>query len=374
MKIVVNTQCLIKNKLEGLGMFSFETLKRITQQHPEHQFIFVFDRKWDNQFIFSDNIKPVILYPPSRHPFLWHLRFDYLFPILISKYKPDLFLSTDGWMPINTNVKTVNVIHDINFEYYPKDLPFWYRKYYRYYFPRFAKKATRLATVSEYSRSDIAKKYNIPENKIDVLYNGCSDNFFPIPKSEQENIRLKYSDNKPYFVFVGSIHPRKNLANLFKAFDLFKNQQLSSIKLLIVGEKRWWTEEMNLIFQNMFFKNDVVFTGRVDSTELNKIIGSAIAMTYVSYFEGFGIPILEAFNCGTPLITSNITSMPEIAGDAALFTDPFSPGSIADAMKKISNNEVLRNDLVQKGYKRKELYNWDKSASLLWNCIEKAVE
>jgi len=369
MKIVVNTQCLIKNKLEGLGIFSFETLKRITCQHPEHQFVFVFDREWDSKFIFSDNIKPVILFPPSRHPFLWHLRFDHLFPFLLSKHKADLFLSTDGWMPIHTKVKSVNVIHDINFESYPKDLPFWYRNYYRFYFPRFAKKATRLATVSEYSKSDIAKKYNIPLNKIDVVYNGCSEDFFSIPEIEQEKVRKKYSQNCPYYVFVGSLHPRKNLANLFKAFDLFKYQQLSNIKLLIVGEKRWWTEEINQIFENMLFKNDIVFTGRVDTADLNKIIASAMAMTYVSYFEGFGIPIIEAFNCGTPL-----TSMPEIAGDAALFIDPFSPDSIVDAMKKIFNNQALRENLIEKGNLRKDFFNWEKSANLLWKCIEKAVE
>jgi glycosyltransferase involved in cell wall biosynthesis len=373
MRIVVNAQCLIKDKLEGLGWFSYEVLKRITTQHPEHEFIFVFDRKWDPEFIFSKNIKPVILRPPSRHPFLWLLRFNILFPFLLLRYKADLFLSPDGWIPLYTGVKTVNVIHDLNFEHYPQDLPFWYRNYYRKYFPRFARRATRLATVSEYSKADIVSKYHVPAEKIDVVYNGCNESFRPIGPLQQDNTRWQFCFNQPYFVFVGSLHPRKNLINLFKAFDIFKNRTDSSIKLVIVGEKRWWTEEIDRTYENLKYKDDVIFTGRVDENMLNRIIGSALAMTYVSYFEGFGIPILEAFHCETPLITSGVTSMPEIAGDAALFVDPFSPESISEAMLQIATNESLRSKLIVKGRIQKENFSWQRSSELLWNCVEKAM-
>lgn len=374
MKIVVNTQCLIKGKLEGLGWFSYETLKRITTQHPEHQFVFVFDRPWDQSFIFSDNIKPIILYPPSRHPFLWHIRFNELFPFILFKHKADLYLSTDGWMPLHTKVKTVNVIHDLNFEYYPKNLPFWYRNYYRMYFPRFARKATRLATVSEYSKADIVTKYKVAAEKIDVVYNGCNELYQPASPDIKKTTIQKYSNGRPYFVFVGSLHPRKNLINLFKAFELFKEKQHSDIKLLIVGGKKWWTKEINSTCENMLYKEDVHFTGHLNPAEMNTIIGSALAMTYVSYFEGFGIPILEAFYCETPLITSNVTSMPEIAGDAALLADPFSVDSIANAMLEIANNEPLRQELVAKGRIRRQEFNWRNSADKLWKCVEKAAE
>jgi glycosyltransferase involved in cell wall biosynthesis len=374
MKIVVNAQCLIKNKLEGLGWFSYETLRRITTQHPEHEFIFVFDRPFDHQFVFSENVRPVILYPPSRHPFLWQLRFDILFPSLLRKYKADLYLSTDGWMPLFTKVKTVNVIHDLNFEHFPDNLPFWYRQYYRFYFPRFARKSTRLATVSEFSKNDIVSRYKVSRDKIDVVYNGCNENYRPTGPLQIDNTRWKYTNHEPYFVFVGSLHPRKNLINLFKAFDIFKARNSNSIKLLIVGEKRWWTEKINRVYQNMLYRHEVVFTGRVDPVELNKIIGSALAMTYVSFFEGFGIPIVEAFNCETPLITSNTTSMPEIAGDAAILVNPISADSIAEAMAKIAFDEKLRKELIAKGRIRREDFSWQKSADKLWNCIEKAVE
>lgn len=374
MRIVVNAQCLLKDKLEGLGWFSYEVLKRLTTQHPEHTFIFIFDRKWDSSFIFAENVKPFILPPPSRHPFLWFLRFHILFPLLLIRLRADLYLSTDGWMPLCTRIKTVNVIHDINFEYFPKDLPFWYRFYYQFFFPRYARKCTRLATVSEYSKTDISQKYKVPLSKIDVVYNGCNENFVPIGKLQQENTRWEYCFNEHYFVFVGSLHPRKNLINLFKAFDIFKTNTKKDIKLLIVGQKRWWTEEINTVYDNLAHKDDIVFTGRVDEGKLHRIIGSSLAMTYVSYFEGFGIPILEAFNCDTALITSNVTSMPEIAGNAALFVDPFSPESIAVAMTQIATNESLRQELISKGRIQRQKFSWQKSANLVWECIQKTIK
>ncbi len=373
MKIVVNTRLLIKDKLEGIGWFTYETLKRITQQHPEHDFYFVFDRKFDSSFIFSDNITPIVAAPQARHPFLFYLWFEYSIPKVLKKINPDLFLSPDGYLSLSAKTKSLSVIHDLNFEHYPEDLPFLVRKYYRYFFPKFAKKANRIATVSEYSKMDIIKQYEISKDKIDVVYNGANEIYKKVTNDEKKITLEKYSKNKPYFVFVGALHPRKNLTNLFKAFDKFKKIHSSEIKLLIVGEKKWWTYEMKSIYEQMQFKDDVIFCGRLSPEELQKVIGSAISMTYVSYFEGFGIPILEAFYCDTPVITSNVTSMPEIAGDAALLVDPFSVDDIVDAMLQISSNNNLRNDLILKARERRKKFTWQKTADRLWMSIEKCL-
>ena len=124
----------------------------------------------------------------------------------------------------------------------------------------------------------------------------------------------------------------------------------------------------------MRFANDVVFSGRLNADELMQVLGASLALTYVSYFEGFGIPIVEAFRCGIPVITSNVTSMPEVAGDAALLVDPFQPVSIAGAMKKLAEDESLQNDLIQKGQARKNEFTWQRTADLLWESIEKAIK
>ncbi|MCD6112307.1 MAG: glycosyltransferase family 4 protein [Bacteroidales bacterium] len=371
MEIVVNTRLLIKNKLEGIGWFSYETLKRITNQHKEHHFIFLFDRYFDEEFIFSENITPIVLSPQARHPFLYYIWFEYSVNSILKKLKPDLFLSPDGYLSLSSKVKSLAVFHDLNFEHYPKDLPWLERKYYRYYFPKFAKKACRIATVSEYSKNDINKLYNIPKSKIDVVYNGANEKYTPLQENEKIETREKYSGSKEYFLFVGALHPRKNLTNLFKAFDDFKRNYSSDTKLLIVGNKKWWTYEIRKTYENMQFKDDVIFCGRLSTEDLHKVIASALALTYVSYFEGFGIPVVEAFYCNTPVITSNVTSLPEIAGDAALIVDPFSVSQISDAMMKIAKDENLRSNLISKSNIRKKEFSWQKSSEKLWASIEK---
>ncbi len=374
MEIVVNTRLLLKNKLEGIGWFTFETLKRITQNHPDDHFIFLFDRNFDEEFLFSENVTPLILSPPARHPFLFYWWFEFSVANFLNKFKPDLFLSPDGYMSLKANCKQLAVIHDLNFAHYPNDLPFLVRKYYNYFFPKFAHKATRIATVSQFSKNDIINQYNIKATTIDVVYNGCNSVFKPVSENVQNATKQKYTAGCDYFVFVGALHPRKNISRLFQAFDKFKNTESSSVKLVIVGEKYYWTSEIKRTYLNMQHKNDVVFTGRLAADELKNVIASALAMTYVPYFEGFGIPILEAFNCETPLITSNVTSMPEIAADAALLVDPFSVESIANAMLYIYKDEDMRNVLIEKGKKRKLDFSWDKTADALWNSILKTVD
>jgi len=374
MKIAVNTRLLLKNKLEGIGWFTYETLSRITRQHKEHQFYFIFDRSFSDEFIFSDNITPVVIYPQARHPFLYYLWFEYSIPHVLKKIQPDLFFSPDGYLSLSTKVKSMHVIHDLNFEYYPQDLPFLERKNYKYFFPRYARKANRIATVSEFTKNDIIKLYGIPPEKIDVVYNGANEDFHPLSESEKKLVRAKYSQGKPFFIFVGALHPRKNLVNLFKAYDSFSNSNSEGIKLIIVGEKMWWTKEIKAAYEKMNHKDDVIFSGRLGFNELTKVVGSAVALTYVSYFEGFGIPIMEAFYAGIPVITSNVTSMPEVAGNAALLIDPFSIDSITLALKKVSSDENLRNVLIAKGDERKKLFTWQKSADRLWDSMEKAIQ
>ena len=373
MNIAVNTRLLLHNRLDGIGWFMYETLKRITVQHPEHKFIFIFDRKYSDEFIFSNNIKPVITYPQARHPLLWYLYFDWGIPPVLNYHNANLFLSPDGWLSLNTNVPSIPVIHDLNFEHYPEFIPYHVRQYYYYFFHRFAKKAKRIATVSEFTKQDIIKRYKINENLIDVVYNGSNEKYAPISNEGKDIIRKKYTNNCQYFLFIGTIHPRKNLKNLILSFDKFKSSFSSNVKLLVVGEKKWWTKDIKTVYNQILYKDDIIFVGRIPDIELKNIIGSAIAMMYVSYFEGFGIPILEAMYCDVPVITSNTSSMPEIGGDAAIYIDPFSIDSITEAMLKIYNDESLRNDLIIKGQIRRNNFSWNKSADKLWNTIEKVM-
>lgn len=374
MIIAVNTRLLLKDKLEGIGRFTYETLKRITTNHPEHIFIFIFDRKYDKEFVFNNNIIPVIIPPQSRHPLLWYIYFEYSIPYVLKKYEADVFLSMDGWTCLNTKVKTLNVVHDLHYERYPEFLPYLVKRYYQYFFPKFIKKADRICTVSDFSKSEIMNTYKLSADKIDVVYNGSRSYFIPTSDPEQQKIKQKYTDGKDYFLFIGPIHPRKNPENLINAFIKFKDTSNSKIKLVMVGYKMWKNMDIPEKIRNNKYSNDIIFTGRVSSKELHLVTGAAFALTYVSFYEGFGIPILEAMSCNIPVIASKNSSMPEVGGRAVMYIDPSSVDSISEAMLRMYENPELRNSLVEKGNNQVERFSWDRSAHILWKSITTTVE
>ncbi|HCT29171.1 MAG TPA: glycosyltransferase family 1 protein [Bacteroidales bacterium] len=373
MRIAVNTRFLLKDRLEGIGWFTYETMKRITNEHPEHEFFFLFDRAYDNEFVFANNVKPIVLNPQARHPFLWYIWFEHSVRRFLEKNSIDIFISTDGYISLKTKTPQVAVIHDINFFHYPQALPFLTRKYYNYFFPKFAYKSTRIATVSEFSKQDISKSYGVSPDKIDVAMNGANELYKPLTNLEILATRNNLTNGKPYFLFVGAFNPRKNLTRLLQAFDLFKEKTQSDIKLVIVGDKMYGTSTMIKVYNSMVYKDDVVFTGRLQVDTLRMVVGSTFAMTYVSYYEGFGIPLLEAMKCDIPIVASNCTSIPEVVGDAALYVDPFSIVSISEGMEKVFYDESLREKLVKNARLQREKFSWNFTAHALYSCILRAV-
>lgn len=261
-------------------------------------------------------------------------------------------------------------IHDINFAHRPKDLPWLKAKYYNHYFPKFAKRAKRIVTVSYFSKEDINRTYKIDSDKVDVVYNGVNTSYTPTPEVENFKTKQVYSNGKDYFLFIGSLHPRKNICGLLRAFDAFRTSVDSEIKLLIVGESMFKTSDIELTYEGMRYKDDVVFTGRLNNEELHHVLGASLALTFVPYFEGFGIPVIEAMNAGVPVICSNTTSLPEVGGNAVLYVDPFSLSQIKDAMIRIYQEKDLRELLIEKGFVQKEKFSWDKTAELLWGSIQ----
>lgn len=369
MRIAVNTRLLLKGKLEGIGWYTHETLKRIVNRHPEHQFLFFFDRPYDPSFLFGDNVTPVVFPPQARHPVLFYAWFEFGVPYMLRKHKADLFLSTDGLMSLKTKVPTCLVMHDLAFEHYPEHLKGSHKYYYRKYSPLFARKAKRIVTVSEFSKKDISERYHIPADKIDVSYNGAHDHYKPLSWQERDEVKRKYADNCEYFVFAGALHPRKNVVNLLKAFVAFKKRQRSNMKLVIVGRLAWNYDEIEEMKQEMAFKDEVKWVGYLDVAELSKVIGGAYALVYASLFEGFGIPILEALQCNVPAIISNTSSMPEVGGAAALLVDPKDHTDIADKMEKLYKDEALRSQLIAAAPAQVEKFNWDKTATALWDSM-----
>jgi len=369
MRIGVNTRLFVKGKMDGIAWFTYEIFKRIVTQHPEHEFVFFFDRPYDPDFIFAENVKPVIVHPQARHPFLWYLFFEIGIKKKLKKEKIDLFISPDGWICLGTDIKTINVIHDLNFEHNTSFVSFLKQKYYTYFFPRFAKKADHIITVSEFSKTDIVNLYHIDKEKISIVYNAASDDFFEVDEQTKKQTQQRLTNSTPYFVFVGSAHKRKNVERIMQAFDQFREKH-DQYKFVFAGSNKYWDKDIRKTYSQLKHKSDIVFTEYISTTEMNRVVSSALALVYPSLFEGFGVPIVEGFAAHVPVITSNVTSMPEIAGEAALLVNPFSIEEIVDAMEKMATDEMLRKKLITLGTERNRNFSWDKSAQQFWKVIQ----
>ena len=357
--------------MEGFGWYTYEVVKRIVQNHPEHSFILFFDRPVDPKFNFGANATEVVIGPQARHPFLYLIWFEFSLLKAMKKHEIDVLFSPDGSLSLFSNVPQIHVIHDLNFEHFHKDLTWLVRWYYRTFFQKYAEKEKKIITVSNASKNDISKTYNIDESKIIVAWNGASELFNPISNVDKDQF-LTQNGLGNYFLFVGSLHPRKNVQRLTNAFEKFqKENNFPEIDLVIVGQPMWKGHKIQL---SEFVKSKIRFTGHLSQTDLVKYISSAFALTYVPYFEGFGIPLVESMRCGVPILSGNRTSLPEIAGEAAIYCDPFDEDQIADGMKNLFLDSDLRTRLSENGLNRSKLFSWDITAQEVWKVIEAEIQ
>ena len=378
MHIAVNTRFLLPgDQLEGIGRFSFETLTHLVAQHPAVTFHFLFDRPYDPRYVLGPNVVPHVLGPPARQALLFVAWFEGAVAWWLARHRPAAFLSLDGFTTLNTRVPRVTVIHDLAFEHFPQDVGIFPRTYYHFFMPRFVRASRQLVAVSEATKADIVQTYGIAPAKISVAYNAPAALFQPQSATVQQEIRQRFSQGQPYFLFVGALQPRKNLGHLLRAFDEFKTAggaAVAEAQLLIVGRKAWKAGPILDAYQQMRHPAAVQFTGRVADADLAGLYAAALATVYVPYFEGFGIPIVEAQASGCPVLTSNLSSMPEVAGEGgALLADPYDAASIAAGLARLWQEPDLRQRLIVQGHANLRRFSWARSAEVLWAAVEKAV-
>ena len=367
--LVVNARLLLPNSTEGIARFATEVLRRMAQHHPEVHFSFLFDRPFSAEFIFESNVVPYVVSPPARHPLLWYWWFHHSTPRKIRSLHPDAYFSPELYLCPGLAIPKVAVFHDVAYEHYPEilsPLDGWYlRRYSRLY----QAAADHILTVSAFNRHDIHAVYGTPLDKLSVAYNGVSEDFAPLPAEQQAATRQRFSQGDPYFLFVGTIQPRKNLGRLLKAFDRFKAEVSSPLRLLIVGKPGFNHQALRDTYEQMQHKRAVTFTGHVSRQDLIALYASALALTYVPIYEGFGLPIVEAMRAGTPVLCSSASAMPEIYGEAAYAVDPQSEAQIAEGMTALYRDRGLRTRLVAAGRVRQAQFTWDQTYEAVWRVI-----
>lgn len=362
MNIGVNARLLLGLNMEGIARFTYETTYKMALDHPNDSFFLFFDRNVAIDFGFPENVHNVIVPLQARHPFLWHTWFEYLLPYYFKKYQIDVFYSTDGYLSLSTQVPTLLVVHDLAYLYYPSHIAKLSLKHYQYFIPRYIKKAKAIISVSQFVKNDIIHHFKTPEDKISVAYNAIN-----APKSNKLD-SLSSEITKPYFIYVGSLNPRKNIVRLIDAFDTFNGDVDHKFTLVLAGRLAWKSKEIK---EKIDQSPHVIHLGEISETNKYILLKNALALVYISLFEGFGIPILEAMMSGIPVITSSISSMPEVAGDAAICVDPKNTTEIAEAMKQIATQPNVRAALIAKGNKRYRDFSWANSANIIYNQLVK---
>lgn len=362
LRVAINTRLLLPGTLEGIGYYVQELCRRLPELLPEARFLFCFDRPFDPRLVAHPRVEGTVILPPTRDPLLWKIWFDYRIPGVLRRWRADVFLSLDGYCSLRTDVAQVMVLHDIAFAHYRDHLPARVQRYYEHYVPLFLEKAAHVITVSDFVRHDLHHRYSTPLKKISVAGNGVKPIFRPAAAEDIVRIREQYTAGAPYLFYLGAVHPRKNIAALIGAYTCFRRQAPYAVPLLLGGRFAWQHDAVKAAYRDSEFKRDIHFLGYLPEAEIGRVMSGALAMVYPSLSEGFGVPLLEAMHAEVPVLCSHATSLPEVAGPAALTFDPHSRKDMAAAMMRIVTDAALRRQLIDLGRTQRKRYSWQQTA------------
>lgn len=362
MRIGIDISPLIKIKT-GIGYYTYYLLESLLKIDKENQYYLYSNQEIKADFLNYQNVNFRFFKKLKIRRLAWQ---QILLPYQIKKDKIEIFHSPSYFLPIiSPPIPMIITIHDLSILIYPQKIKKSLRKFIDPYLLIFsAQKAKKIIADSESTKKDIIKILRIPAEKIEVIY---------LAAQKQEVNFLESPFSFPYILFVGTLEPRKNIVNLIEAFKILKNTTKLPHRLVIAGMKGWQYQEIFKKVKESKLDKEVIFTGYIPAEELPAYYKNADVFVYPSSYEGFGLPPLEAMNYGTPVVTSNVSSLPEVVGDAALLINPQSPGEIADALKNILTNPKLKNDLIKCGFKQAEKFQWEKTAQKTLQIYRKSV-
>lgn len=372
MKIIINIKLLL-NDISGSNSFPpCDIINELIDKKQEYEFIIVADRIHAMRFSKWKNVSTIVISKSIRHPMLWKWWHDVKLPAILKKNKADVFVSFNGFCSLTTPVPQCVLLHDLSFLYHTSLIKKSYLFFYKRYLPKFLQKANAIVTSSSFLKTEISALYKINPEKIDVIQAAAGEIFYPLNEKGKEEIRIKYSDGKNYFLCIATFHHTKNLITLLKAFSAFKKMQKSNWKLVLTEDLHTTNKKITESLKTYKYRDDVVLTGIVTDEELVKLIGSAYVLIDPYHWNGLDITVLNAMKCHVPVITSNTTAIQELTGGIALYADPVDHKDIADKMMMLYKDETLRSSLAEKGRAVVEKYSCTVTAEHLWQSILKA--
>ncbi len=354
----------------GITQYTLNLIRALAAVDQENTYI-ILQKRADQRVIASQsNFRRVHLWTPAHHPLEQYL----LSVELLAHHNVDLIHWTDFIPPLYSHRPNVITVHDLAFLLYPHFLTRDSAKYYGL-IDQAVRRADHIIAVSEATKRDLVRLTGTPPKKITVIYEAAEPIYTPIQDQDALiDIRSRYHLPDQYILFVGTIEPRKNLKTLIRAFDLLRTNYKTPAHLVIVGKQGWLYEDVYQLIEELGRQNEIHFLGRVPTADLPLLYNAAQMLVLPSFYEGFGLPPLEAMACGIPVIVSNISAMPEVVGDAALRVEPEDVEGFAVAMNRLLTEADLRADMIAKGRKRAKCFSWQRAALETIDVYQKVVK
>ncbi len=377
MKIALDVRTITPTR-SGVGNYVLHLLRGLERVAPQHQF-FLVGQAGNFQTLGRDLPEPgsalCTRLSHESHPLgdLWeHL----WLPGALDRSGVDVLHGPATLVPLTSSRHaSVVTIHDLVAFLFPDTIPHKYALYMRWLIRRVVHRADHIISVSQNTKDDLVQVLGIAPEKITVVHEAATSRFQPVEDPMAlETVRRRYGIDRPFFYHLGNIEPRKNLVRLIKAFLKVRSQRPGQVKLVISGQKGWLTNKIFRTLGPMDYGEDIIFTGYLPTGDLPLLMNASLAFVFPSLYEGFGLPVLEAMCCGTPVITSNISSLPEIVGGAAVLVDPYDERAIAGGMARVLDDADLRARLRRKGIERARGFSWERAAEGTLKVYRRALD
>lgn len=353
----------------GISRYTWHLLHALADLNPNDEFLVFQHHKHRLPLISQPNFRRSTLYTPAHHRME-----QWVLPLELLRHSLDLLHSTDFIPPLRSSVPAVITVHDLAFLHWPHFLTTDSAAYYGQ-IDRAVKHAHHVIVPSESTKKDLIRQLGAPDDKVSVIYEAADPIFQPLPLlSTRREVQAEFKVPESYILFVGTIEPRKNVNGLLHAFRHLRDKyNVANTGLVIAGGHGWLYEETMETVDRLGLQESTFFLGRVPDDKLRKLYVGARCHVHAAHYEGFGLPPLEAMACGTPTVVSNISSLPEVVGDAALLVDPNSAEEIAVAIHRLLNDDDLHAEMRAKGLQRARCFSWELAARHTMEVYRKAA-
>ncbi|MES1226084.1 MAG: glycosyltransferase family 1 protein [Bacteroidota bacterium] len=373
MRIVVNAALLPEIYSREYISFLSEAFRRITKNHPEETFIFICENQDAHLFVYENKAEIIKVRARKRNFILWKYWYDIRIPALLKKYKADLFFSPGLFGSLNTNLPQCLIATGVDFS----SPPLFFTKSQLLFFKRRTQKsiatAKKIITFSAFAKTDLNKRFKNAENKTTAIPLIIPENNESPTDLLKNEIKIKYTAGKEFFLYAGSIHPSGNLITLLKAFSLFKKRQQSNLKLIICGNGLNSYKTFSRLLETYKYKADIIVINHCSHDELSKLMLSAYAFVYPVLSNSLFTSVLQAMQSELPVIVSDNPMLNEMVKDSALYVKPENPQDIAEGMMRIYKDEKLRTELIEKGKVVLNHLRQQDAAEQLWKVMQEGL-